>query len=105
MSRKRVRDCRGPLLNVVLFLPQDLSLVEGSPSDRRRFMNTTLSQVDVDYFLALNEYEKILPQRNALLRRISEKRANAVELEYWERAAGAAWRRDHCRAPALPARA
>lgn len=80
---KRVRDVVG-MLNVVLFLPQDLSLVEGSPSDRRRFMNTTLSQVDVDYFLALNEYEKILPQRNALLRRIAEKRANAVELEYWD---------------------
>ena len=77
---KRVRDVLG-MLNVVLFLPQDLSLVEGSPSDRRRFMNATLTQVDVDYFLALNEYEKILPQRNALLRRIAEKRANAVELE------------------------
>ena len=80
---KRVMDVVG-MLNVVLFLPQDLSLVEGSPNDRRRFMNTTLTQVDVDYFLALNEYEKILPQRNALLRRIAEKRAHALELEFWD---------------------
>ena len=80
---KRVMDVVG-MLNVVLFLPQDLSLVEGSPNDRRRFMNATLTQVDVDYFLALNEYEKILPQRNALLRRIAEKRAHAVELEFWD---------------------
>ncbi len=80
---KRVMDVVG-LLNVVLFLPQDLSLVEGAPSDRRRFMNATLRQVDIDYFLALNEYEKILPQRNALLKRIGEKRAGAVELEYWD---------------------
>ena len=80
---KRVMDVVG-LLNVVLFLPQDLSLVEGAPADRRRFMNATLRQVNLDYFLALNEYEKILPQRNALLKRIGEKRAGAVELEYWD---------------------
>ena len=80
---KRVMDVIG-LLNVVLFLPRDLSLVEGAPADRRRFMNATLQQVNLDYFLALQEYEKILPQRNALLKRISEKRAGAVELEYWD---------------------
>ena len=38
------------LLNVVLFLPRDLSLVEGSPSDRRRFMDGTLRQLDLEYF-------------------------------------------------------
>ena len=80
---KRVMDVIG-LLNVVLFLPQDLSLVEGSPADRRRFMNATLQQVDLNYFLALHAYEKLLPQRNALLKRINEKRAGAVELEFWD---------------------
>ena len=80
---KRVMDVVG-LLNVVLFLPRDLSLVEGSPSDRRRFMDGTLRQVDLDYLLALNEYEKHLPQRNALLKRIGDKRAGAVELEFWD---------------------
>ena len=80
---KRVMDVVG-MLNVVLFLPRDLSLVEGSPSDRRRFMDGTLRQVDIDYLLALSEYDKILPQRNALLKRIAEKRANPVELEFWD---------------------
>jgi len=80
---KRVMDVQG-LLNVVLFLPQDLSLVEGSPSDRRRFMNTTLRQVDRAYYQAWQEYEKLLPQRNALLKRIGEKRAQALELDYWD---------------------
>jgi len=80
---KRVMDVVG-MLSVVLFVPQDLSLIEGSPSDRRRFMNTTLTQVDVDYLVALNEYEKLLPQRNALLKRIGDKRSSAVELEYWD---------------------
>jgi len=80
---KRVMDVVG-ILTVVLFVPQDLSLIEGSPSDRRRFMNTTLTQVDVDYLMALTEYDKLLPQRNALLKRISEKRSNPVELEFWD---------------------
>lgn len=80
---KRVMDVAS-LLNVVLFLPRDLSLVEGAPSDRRRFMDGTLRQVDAEYFLAQQEYDKILPQRNALLKRIADKRADAVELEFWD---------------------
>lgn len=80
---KRVMDVAG-LVRVVLFLPQDLSLVEGSPSDRRRFMNTTLVQVDADYYAALDQYEKILPQRNALLRRLAERRGGAGELAFWD---------------------
>lgn len=86
---KRVMDVVG-MLNVVLFLPRDLSLVEGSPSDRRRFMDGTLRQVDVEYLLALSEYDKILPQRNALLKRIAEKRASPVELEFWDEQLAAA---------------
>lgn len=80
---KRVMDIVG-LLSVVLFLPRDLSLVEGAPADRRRFMNTTLTQVNLKYRQALNDYERLLPQRNALLRRISERRAHAAELEFWD---------------------
>ncbi|MDX1993900.1 MAG: DNA replication/repair protein RecF [bacterium] len=80
---KRVMDVIG-LVNVVLFLPQDLSLIEGAPTDRRRFMNATLSQVDKRYFAALDKYEKILPQRNALLRRISERRGSVDELAFWD---------------------
>jgi DNA replication and repair protein RecF len=80
---KRVMDMVG-LVNVVLFLPQDLTLVEGSPVDRRRFMNGTLTQVDRDYLEALDTYEKILPQRNALLRRIAEKQSRPSELDYWD---------------------
>jgi DNA replication and repair protein RecF len=80
---KRVMDVVG-LVAVVLFLPQDLTLIEGPPTDRRRFMDTTLSQVDKRYLGALNNYDKILPQRNALLRRIAEKQASPGELAYWD---------------------
>jgi len=80
---KRVMDVVG-LFNAVLFLPQDLKLVEGSPADRRRFIDDTLGQVDAAYLEALDNYERILPQRNALLRRIGERAASARELEYWD---------------------
>jgi DNA replication and repair protein RecF len=82
-AERRVMDVVG-LVRVVLFLPQDLSLVEGSPSERRRFMNTTLSQVDRDYYEALEKYEKLLPQRNALLRRIGDKLGSEGELAFWD---------------------
>ncbi|MBZ0289033.1 MAG: DNA replication and repair protein RecF, partial [Anaerolineae bacterium] len=80
---RRVMDIVG-MVAVVLFLPQDLSLIEGPPTDRRRFMDTTLSQVDKAYLSALTTYEKVLPQRNALLRRIAEKQSSVGELAYWD---------------------
>ena len=82
-NEKRVMDMVG-MINVVLFLPRDLTLIEGSPSDRRRFMDDTLTQVDGAYLEALSTYDKILPQRNALLRRISENQAAPHELDYWD---------------------
>jgi DNA replication and repair protein RecF len=82
-AERRVMDIVG-LVAVVLFLPQDLVLIEGSPSERRRFMDDTLSQVDRDYLQALNIYEKILPQRNALMKRIADKQASPNELAYWD---------------------
>lgn len=80
---RRVMDMVG-LVNVVLFLPQDLALIEGTPSDRRRFMDNTLGQVDTAYWRALDAYEKVLPQRNALLRRIADRQADPRELSFWD---------------------
>lgn len=80
---KRVMDLVG-LLNVVLFLPHDLQLIEGGPSERRRYMDATLGQVDASYLQAVETYERVLPQRNALLRRIAERQAAPRELDYWD---------------------
>lgn len=80
---KRVMDVAG-LLKVVFFMPQDLALVHGAPADRRHFMNVTLSQVDRDYLAALDKYERLIPQRNALLKRIAERRASPNELSLWD---------------------
>ncbi len=80
---KRVMDIIG-LLNVVLFLPRDMTLVEGPPADRRRFMDATLCQMAPDYAVALEAYERVVPQRNALLRRIADNQASPSELTYWD---------------------
>ena len=83
--KRRAGDLHGAV-NVVLFLPQDMALVEGSPGDRRRYLDSTLCQVDPVYALALGEYGKILSQRNALLKQLQERNGNGdgVELEFWD---------------------
>ncbi len=55
-------------INSVFFNPQELKLVQESPEDRRRFMNLSLSQMSKSYFYALQRYNKILAQRNNLLK-------------------------------------
>ena len=79
---RRVMDLIGKI-NVVMFLPQDLVLIEGSPAERRRYMNVTLCQTDPAYCEALATFEKALTQRNALLKRIGDGEARPEELAYW----------------------
>ncbi|HEU5121954.1 MAG TPA: DNA replication and repair protein RecF [Candidatus Saccharimonadales bacterium] len=56
-------------LPVVLFEPDDLRLLHGSPERRRRFIDIFISQVDPTYATVLRRYERALKQRNALLKR------------------------------------
>jgi len=55
-------------LNVILFAPEDLSLVKGSPSVRRKFIDMELGQMSAIYLHHLSEYQKILKQRNQYLK-------------------------------------
>ncbi len=71
-------------LNAVMFSAQDLDLVLGSPVERRRFMDTLISQVDRRYLRALQKYQRVLYQRNHLLRMIREGRAGDDELAFWD---------------------
>lgn len=65
--RKRMRDLAGAF-HAVLFLPQDLAIVEGSPSERRRYLDAAISQVSPGYAEAHGEFARALAQRNALLK-------------------------------------
>jgi DNA replication and repair protein RecF len=68
----------------VLFLPQMLQIVEGSPGHRRRYLDLALSQVQLGYADQLSEYENVLTQRNALLKQLNENGGNASQLDFWD---------------------
>lgn len=59
------------LLNIVFFSPEDLSIIKNAPSERRKFINMELCQLDAGYLYDLNQYNKIVDQRNKLLKEIS----------------------------------
>ena len=56
------------LLNVVFFSPEDLSIIKNGPGERRRFVDMELCQLDSFYLYNLNHYNKIVNQRNKLLK-------------------------------------
>ncbi len=69
----------------VLFSPQDLEIVVGSPGLRRSFLDNVLDQTDRDYRIALLGYSKALKQRNALLELVKDGlQRRDSEFEYWD---------------------
>lgn len=81
---KRRIDFAGNLPSV-LFSPEDLDLLTGSPGARRRFLDEVLEQVDRDYLVATTQYSKAIRQRNALLERVQETGVRHEKLfEYWD---------------------
>ncbi len=71
-------------LNAILFVPQMLSVIEGAPEVRRRYMNILLAQVIAGYGEQLSLYHKALTQRNALLKRLNEAGGDVNQLDFWD---------------------
>ncbi len=71
-------------LKVVLFEPQDLLIILGTPSFRRKLLDNLLTQIDWKYTQALLNYRKGLKQRNKLLFSIREGIALVDQLEFWD---------------------
>jgi DNA replication and repair protein RecF len=61
-------------LNVILFAPEDLSLLKGSPQLRRKFLDMEIGQIDPVYLYDLVQYQKVLKQRNQYLKQLAEKK-------------------------------
>ena len=72
-------------LNVVIFSSQDIELIGGAPSLRRRYLDIANCQIDRRYLHSLQQYNKVIEQRNHLLRLISERRAEPDQLDFWDR--------------------
>lgn len=62
----------------VLFCPEHLSIVKDGPSVRRRFVDLALSQTDTEYLKALQKYNSLLCQRNALIKMAKERRDDKI---------------------------
>ena len=76
-------------LRAVLFLPEDLTLVVGSPSERRRYIDIALCQIDRGYCQTLSRYQKVVTQRNSLLKQLQEREqadshSAAAQLSFWD---------------------
>jgi DNA replication and repair protein RecF len=59
-------------LNVVIFCPEDLELVKGGPANRRKFLDSNISQINPLYLKSSINYRKILKERNEVLKQIAE---------------------------------
>jgi DNA replication and repair protein RecF len=77
---KRASDLIGRL-NVVFFSPEDLSIIKNGPSERRRFMDMELCQLDHIYLNSLSKYNKLVVERNKVLKDLFEKPENSVLLD------------------------
>lgn len=81
--RKKLTDILGRLPQV-LFSPEEIHLIDGAPSLRRRFLDILLCQIDKKYTLALLDLAKIIRGRNKLLYFIKIGRSKEDELAFWD---------------------
>lgn len=72
------------VFRALLFLPQELRMVEGGPAERRRHLDEVITQTDPAYRSALGEYHHALTQRNALLKSLQENGGEDAELDIWD---------------------
>ena len=71
-------------LNAVMFSADDLEIVYGAPSVRRRYLNILISQTDRAYLSTIQRYERVVRQRNHLLRQIRDGAGRVGELSFWD---------------------
>lgn len=80
---KRAVDLLG-IINIVFFSPEDLNIIKSGPAERRRFMDMELCQLDKIYVHNLVNYNKVLLQRNKLLKDIAFNPSLADTLDVWD---------------------
>ena len=70
-------------LNTVMFSPEDLQLIKGEPQQRRRFFDMQIAQTDKAYYELLVKYNRLLQQRNRLLKEIRDNNGDKGQLNLW----------------------
>lgn len=80
---KRASELFG-IINIVFFSPEDLNIIKNGPSERRRFMDLELAQLDKIYLSNLSNYNRVVNQRNRLLKDMYGKHQSADTLDVWD---------------------
>lgn len=70
-------------LHVVLFSPDDLKIVKGAPAERRRYLDVCMSQQDKTYYRLIRDYDRIVQQRNNVLKEIAYHKESKAQLAVW----------------------
>lgn len=83
VKHSKIADMIGQL-NSVIFSAEDLDMIKGDPSERRRFLNLEVSQLSGQYVYALGSYKRALEQRNALLKTLKTMGGSAETLSIWD---------------------
>ncbi|MBR2765851.1 MAG: DNA replication/repair protein RecF [Blautia sp.] len=80
---RKARELLG-LVNFVFFSPEDLNIIKNGPAQRRRFLDAELCQLDSIYLSDLTDYNKIVSQRNKLLKDLSFNPSLLSTLDVWD---------------------
>lgn len=72
------------IVNIVLFSPEDLNIIKNGPSERRKFIDLELSQLDKVYLSDLSNYNRIVNQRNKLLKDVYDRKDLIETLDIWD---------------------
>jgi len=80
---KRASELFG-IINIVFFSPEDLNIIKNGPAERRRFMDLELAQLDKVYLNDLSNYNRIVNQRNKLLKDVYERKDLLETLDVWD---------------------
>ncbi|MDQ7092450.1 DNA replication/repair protein RecF [Desulfosporosinus sp. PR] len=81
---QRLSDFVGTI-NVIFFSPDDLIMIKGGPSERRRFLDLHIAQIRPGYVSILNAYNKVIQQKSALLKAHIERSSKYAQLELWNK--------------------
>ena len=72
------------IAQLIFFSPEDLNMIKNGPAERRRFIDMELSQIEKIYLYNLSKYNKILTQRNNLLKQIHYDKSLSDTLDVWD---------------------
>lgn len=70
-------------LKVILFSPDDLKIIKGSPMERRRYLDIVMCQIYTGYHRLIRNYDRVVIQRNNLLKELQYKKQNQNQLDVW----------------------